>query len=488
MTHDSDEREETGGRPRSPFRVHDGGQSDAVRGPSVLLIDTDVGFRDALSQALDRFGITLVWRARVLGLLDAITDRQPTALILSGDLAAGDPIELIRAIRRQPRLTTLPIYLVGSSVSPSDELRAYAEGADAVLRRADAISRIAARLLGLSRLDTQRRSGTAKSIADAALALCAASGSHPETVGGPAPHAPPAVPADPAVTGGVPRTADSTMTGGSTPANGSQTAPAGGFGPPFATPFFPGYPFAGPYMPMPMQPWPVPHAVPYPWFGAPPPPAQPGSPDREGNGYGVGSGPVAPSAGPLHTAAHAPPNQQFAPPEGYGAPPADEHHGLGAEYRGAPPETAGGAGASARAIRASVPDVIVVEDDPSLLEMLRYALTNRGFSTLSFSNGLDALRSLREMETADRNPVVLLDVDLPGLDGFRILHELSGARPGVFQIILCTVHSSEATQVLGIQSGAIDYLVKPLRMPIVLAKVERLLGQGGLPSAAGGQA
>ncbi len=107
-------------------------------------------------------------------------------------------------------------------------------------------------------------------------------------------------------------------------------------------------------------------------------------------------------------------------------------------------------------------------------------MTNRGYRTLSLPNGLDALRTLCELNTAGRRPVVLLDVDLPGLDGFRILHELNGCRPGDYQVILCTVHSSEATQVLGIQSGAVDYIVKPFRMPIVLAKVDRLLGSSQL--------
>jgi DNA-binding response OmpR family regulator len=90
------------------------------------------------------------------------------------------------------------------------------------------------------------------------------------------------------------------------------------------------------------------------------------------------------------------------------------------------------------------------------------------------------------MDTAGQRPVVLLDVDLPGIDGFRVLHELSGSRPGDYQVILCTIHNSEATQVLGIQSGALDYLVKPLRMPIVLAKVERLIGQGSYNNVAHG--
>jgi DNA-binding response OmpR family regulator len=385
---------------------------------NVLLIDADVAFRDDLSAGLDRFGIGVLWRARVLGLVEAVTHTEPAALILSTDLPAADPLELIRAIRQQPSWARLPVFLVGSEVDRMLELRAYAEGADAVMLRKTATPELAARLLGRSTMEARTRCGTAMSIADAALALCAV------------PQAPAATP--------VVATLQPVFTLAPDP---SGTAPPTHGPPPIQQPIHP------------------------------PPQAHPTAPAfTPANAY---------AAPPMHTAAHAPPNGQFTPPDGYGAPPANAPYaigGLGAEYRGAPPVAASAA---------SVPDVIVVEDDPSLLEMLRYALTNRGFSTLSFSNGLDALRAMREMDTAGRHPVVLLDVDLPGLDGFRILHELSGARPGLFQVILCTVHSSEATQVLGIQSGAIDYLVKPLRMPIVLAKVERLLGRGGLSSAVG---
>ncbi len=131
----------------------------------------------------------------------------------------------------------------------------------------------------------------------------------------------------------------------------------------------------------------------------------------------------------------------------------------------------------------SVPDVIVIEDDTALLEMLEYSLENRGYSIRTYADGLEALAALRDLKTGDKRPVVLLDVDMPGLDGFRVLQEIGLARPGAYQVILCTVHSSEAAQVLGIQSGAIDYLVKPLRMPIVVAKVERLIGDPGLDRA-----
>jgi len=122
-----------------------------------------------------------------------------------------------------------------------------------------------------------------------------------------------------------------------------------------------------------------------------------------------------------------------------------------------------------------IPDVIVVEDDRVAVEMLEYAFTNAGYSVTSFMDGSTALAGLLELETGSRKPVVLLDVDLPGTDGFKILREINAARPDAYQIVMCTMHKSEASQVLGFKSGAVDYLVKPLRFPVVMAKVRRLL-------------
>jgi DNA-binding response OmpR family regulator len=122
-----------------------------------------------------------------------------------------------------------------------------------------------------------------------------------------------------------------------------------------------------------------------------------------------------------------------------------------------------------------VPDVVVVEDDVALIEMLNYSLGNQGYKLAFFSNGREALEALLEMPTGSRKPVVLLDVDLPGMDGFRVLHEISSNRPGDFQVIMATMHSSEAAQVLAIESGALDYIVKPISLPITLAKIDRLV-------------
>ncbi|MFV1986944.1 MAG: hypothetical protein ACC682_06670, partial [Gemmatimonadota bacterium] len=176
MTHQTERgNQANAGRPGGPFQVHDGGKSASSRGLNVLLIATDVEFRDELSGALDRFGIGLLWRARILGLLDAVADSQPAAVILSADVPGSDPLELIRAIRQQPSWARLPVFLVGRGMPRALELRAFAEGVDAVLERDGATPELVARLLGHSAIETRRRSGTAKSIADAALALCVAS-------------------------------------------------------------------------------------------------------------------------------------------------------------------------------------------------------------------------------------------------------------------------------------------------------------------------
>lgn len=125
-----------------------------------------------------------------------------------------------------------------------------------------------------------------------------------------------------------------------------------------------------------------------------------------------------------------------------------------------------------------VPDVVVVEDDVALIEMLSYSLGNQGYELAFFANGREALEALLEMRTGSRKPVVLLDVDLPGMDGFRVLQELSSNRPGDFQVIMATMHSTEAAQVLAIESGALDYIVKPISLPITLAKIDRLVQAG----------
>ncbi len=123
------------------------------------------------------------------------------------------------------------------------------------------------------------------------------------------------------------------------------------------------------------------------------------------------------------------------------------------------------------------PELILVEDDPALAELLEYGLRARGYRFVSYRNGRDALRELLALDVGATHPVVLLDVDLPGLDGYSVLDGLQRDRPGVFRVVFTTVHGGEAEQLRGLEAGALDYLVKPISLRVALEKIRRWVGR-----------
>jgi CheY-like chemotaxis protein len=128
---------------------------------------------------------------------------------------------------------------------------------------------------------------------------------------------------------------------------------------------------------------------------------------------------------------------------------------------------------------ASVPDVVVVEDDPSLTEMLRYALRATGYTCQHYGAGPEALEALLALKTGNQRPVVLLDVDLPGLDGFSLYERLRTARPDTFAVVFFTSHAAEAEQLRAYRGGALDYITKPVNMRILMAKIPTWLSRAG---------
>lgn len=123
------------------------------------------------------------------------------------------------------------------------------------------------------------------------------------------------------------------------------------------------------------------------------------------------------------------------------------------------------------------PEVISIEDDHSLAELLAYGLRSRGYRFLTFRNGADALAALLELKTGGRQPLVLLDVDLPGLDGFSLFERLQTERPGVYRVVFTSVHSTEDEQMRALEAGALDYLIKPISLRVVLEKIRRWVGR-----------
>ncbi|MGH7548292.1 MAG: response regulator [Gemmatimonadales bacterium] len=125
----------------------------------------------------------------------------------------------------------------------------------------------------------------------------------------------------------------------------------------------------------------------------------------------------------------------------------------------------------------NVPEVIVVEDDLALAELLEYGLRSRGYRFVSYRNGRTALTYLLALDPGEAHPLLLLDVDLPALDGYSIFHTLQRERPGVFRVVFTTVHGDESEQLRGLEGGALDYLVKPISLRVVLEKIRRWLGR-----------
>jgi CheY-like chemotaxis protein/HPt (histidine-containing phosphotransfer) domain-containing protein len=143
----------------------------------------------------------------------------------------------------------------------------------------------------------------------------------------------------------------------------------------------------------------------------------------------------------------------------------------------APPEAAGVPSTRALSGEMEAPEVINIEDDHSLAELLAYGLESRGYRYVTLRNGAEALDFLLQLKTGGRRPLVLLDVDLPGLDGFSLFERLETERPGAYRVVFTSVHSTEEEQMRALEAGALDYLVKPISLRVVLEKVRRWVGR-----------
>ena len=109
--------------------------------------------------------------------------------------------------------------------------------------------------------------------------------------------------------------------------------------------------------------------------------------------------------------------------------------------------------------------VLVVDDDPALAEMLTIVLRGEGFDTAVVGDGTRALPAVREL----RPDVVLLDLMLPGMNGIDVCREIR-AESGV-SIVMLTAKSDTVDIVLGLESGADDYVVKPFKPKELVARI-----------------
>jgi DNA-binding response OmpR family regulator len=118
--------------------------------------------------------------------------------------------------------------------------------------------------------------------------------------------------------------------------------------------------------------------------------------------------------------------------------------------------------------------ILVVEDDPDLAFGLRTTLEIEGYAAEVAADGPSGLaRAL-----AEAPDLVVLDLMLPGMDGYRVLRALREAGSRV-PVLVLTARAEEADKVLGFRSGADDYVTKPFGLLELLARVEALLRRAG---------
>ena len=115
---------------------------------------------------------------------------------------------------------------------------------------------------------------------------------------------------------------------------------------------------------------------------------------------------------------------------------------------------------------------LVVEDDPDIVELIDHYLKAEGFEVEALGDGRQALERLR----GGGHDVVILDLQLPGLDGLSLCAELRrDKRTRSLPVIMLTARGDEADRVVGLEVGADDYVVKPFSPKELVARVRALM-------------
>jgi DNA-binding response OmpR family regulator len=114
--------------------------------------------------------------------------------------------------------------------------------------------------------------------------------------------------------------------------------------------------------------------------------------------------------------------------------------------------------------------ILVIDDDSAITSLLKRGLSYEGFVVDTASSGKEGLTLARESSS----DLVILDVMMPGLNGFEVLRRLRTADEHV-PVLMLTAKDAPADQVEGLELGADDYVIKPFRFDVLLARIRSLL-------------
>ena len=127
--------------------------------------------------------------------------------------------------------------------------------------------------------------------------------------------------------------------------------------------------------------------------------------------------------------------------------------------------------------------ILIVEDEQNIVDILSFNLSREGYDTLEAYDGPTGLQLALEQDP----DLILLDLMLPGMDGFEVCRQVRESGSST-PIIMLTAREEETDKVLGLELGADDYITKPFSMRELLARVKANIRRGDMLAAAAAQA
>ncbi len=118
--------------------------------------------------------------------------------------------------------------------------------------------------------------------------------------------------------------------------------------------------------------------------------------------------------------------------------------------------------------------ILTVDDEPDVLELIRFHLAKAGYQVVQAANGRQALEMIRD----EKPDLVLLDLMLPDIDGFGIC-ELLRRNPETasLPIVIVSAWGTPDSKSLGLELGALDYVTKPFSPRVLVDRIQGLLGR-----------
>ena len=124
--------------------------------------------------------------------------------------------------------------------------------------------------------------------------------------------------------------------------------------------------------------------------------------------------------------------------------------------------------------------IMIVDDSPTELHVMKTALEKHGFQTMSAADGTECLSLVQEVQP----DLIFMDVVMPGLNGFQATRTLSrDPKTKSIPVVMVTTKDQESDRVWGMRQGAVDYLIKPVDGADLVAKANEFLKETGDPEA-----